>query len=429
MAPAGEVKQAIEAQLATIQSDPSNITNRAELAMIYQANAMPQTAVATWNQILSVEPTAPQHWYMLAQAQYKLGNYEDAVSAMATARDASPERSPLWWQPAFWHIEMGQAAEAEALARQSITIDPNNPGGYVACALAIMEQDRPSEARVVLEQLLAKVQHPYIRYLIGQTYQRERQPALAEPWLAQGDPRKPSFPDLWQTELKEFERGIDASLSRIDDLLEQGRNTDASARIQEAMLKWPQDVNLMHRQSEIYRRKGDIRRWLVVLKQAEKIDPENAATHLNLSLAYNQKGDSSLAMTHAMRSIDINPTMTAAHLQLGRLYILSDNLPEAATTLDKAFELGVEDPNERLQYANVLMRARRPADAEREALLVTQVSPTNPLGWCVLAESRYAQFKRDEAFKTLSDGLAVLPRNQSILMMRQKFEAFEKSQQ
>ena len=252
---------------------------------------------------------------------------------------------------------------------------------------------------------------------------------MAAPWIAQGDARQPDFPDSWQMTLNEYERGIDASLNRIDDLLDQGRNNDASTRIQKAMSKWPEDVNLMHRQSEIYRRKGDINRWLVILKKAEKLEPENAATHLNLSMAYNQNGAASLAMNHALRSIQINPSMTAAHLQLGRLYILNEDLPKAALTLDKAFELGVEDPNERLQYANVLMRARRPSDAEREAILVTQVSPGNALGWCVLAESLYAQFKRDEAFQALSEGLKVLPRNQSILMMRQRFEAFEKSQQ
>ena len=60
---------------------------------------------------------------------------------------------------------------------------------------------------------------------------------------------------------------------------------------------------------------------------------------------------------------------------------------------------------------------------------VTQVAPTNALGWCVLAESLYVQFKRDEAMKALTDGLAILPRNKTILMMRQKFEAFEKTQE
>ncbi len=429
MAPDGEVKQAIETQLAMIASDPDVLSHRAELAMIYQANAMPQSAVATWNQVLSVDPERSQYWYMLARAQQKLGEYDAAIAAMKSAREASPERAPLWWQPAFWHIEMGQAAEAEALARQSIVVDPDNAGGFIALSLAMMEQDRPSEARVVLEQLLTKVQHPYIRYLVGQTYQREGKPELADPWLAQGDPRKPDFPDPWQTRLSDFERGIDASLSRIDNLLEQGRNNDASARVQEALLKWPEDVNLFHRQSEIYRRKGDIKRWLVILKRAEKLEPENAATHLNLSMAYNQNGDASLAMNHVIEAIKINPAMTAAHLQMGRLHILNDDIPEAATSLDKAFELGVEDPNERLQYAHVLMRARRPADAQSEAMLVTQVAPTNALGWCVLAESLYVQFKRDEAMKALTDGLAILPRNKTILMMRQKFEAFEKTQE
>ena len=397
--PDGEVKQAIETQLAMIASDPDVLSHRAELAMIYRPTPF-QSAVATWNQVLSVDPERSQYWYMLARAQQQLGEYDAAIAAMKSAREAS-RREPLWWQPAFWHIEMGQAAEGIRP-----TIDCRRPrqcrrlralacddGTGQAFRGTCRPRTTPDQSAASLHSLPG-----------GPDISKEGKLELAAPWLAQGDPRKPDFPDPWQTRLSDFERGIDASLSRIDNLLEQGRNNDASARVQEALLKWPEDVNLFHRQSEIYRRKGDIKRWLVILKRAEKLEPENAATHLNLSMAYNQNGDASLAMNHVIEAIKINPAMTAAHLQMGRLHILNDDIPEAATSLDKAFELGVEDPNERLQYAHVLMRARRPADAQGEAMLVTQVAPTNALGWCVLAESLYVQFKRDEAMKATRSG-------------------------
>lgn len=426
MTTAGEVRESIDSQLSLIQSDPEDLSMRAELAMIYQANALPRTAISTWNQILQVETENPRYWYMLAQAQHDMGRYESATSTMAIARRLSPESAQLWWQPAFWSIDLGQASEAERLARQSIKIDPDNAGGYVSLALAMMELERPNEARLALEQLRIKVDHPYIRHLIGQTHRRQGESELAASWLALGDARQPNFPDPWQVELQSHRRGIDAMLDRIDELLEQKRNDEAAEIIHGAMKKWPSDINLQHRRSELYRRKGDLKRWLMTLRNAEKLEPENAATHLNLSMAYEKNNDPSQAMTHVVQAIRLNHSMTAAHLQMGRLQILSNNIPQAAISLDTAFELGVEDPRERLQYAHVLLRARRPTDAQREARLVTRINPRDPLGWCVLAEALYAQGKRSDAMNALSDGLAILPGNDSIMMIRARFDAFEK---
>ena len=429
MTTAGDVKQAIDSQLTTIQSNPDDLSRRAELAMIYQANAMPKTSVETWNQVLSVTEDNPRHWYFLAHAEHDLGNFESAISACQRARALAPGNSQLWWQPAFWAIQMGLASQAEILAENSIDTDPDNAGGHIALALALMEQDRPQEARVVLEQLRNKVEHPYIRYLVGQSYQREGRQDLAEPWFAQGDARQPDFPDPWLDELKGYRRGIDASIDRIDSLLDQGRNSEALLAIQSALERWPDDVNIIHRQSHVYRLKGDVKRWLMTLKKAERIEPENAVTHLNLSMAYNENGELSQAINHAILAIRFNPALTRAYLQLGRLYIINDNIPKAAETLDEAFELGIDEPKERLQYAHVLLRARRPVDSEKQARLVTQVTPNNQFGWCVLAESLYAQGKREEAMQALASGLKILPGNQMIMTIRRKFEAFENRNQ
>ena len=429
MAPAGEVKQAIEDKLDLIEVTPGDISTRAELAMIYQANAMPGTSIKTWNQIMAVQTDNPLHWYMLAVAHHDMGNYESAISSIATARSLATDEPQLWWIPAFWSMDMGRTSEAETLARESIRIDPDNSGGHVALALALMEQDRLSDARVILERIRRKVEHPYLRYLIGQTYRRQGQSELADSWLAQGDARQPKFPDPWRTNLESHRRGIDATLDRIDALLDQNKNDEAVGMILDAQRKWPEDVNVLHRRSETYRRKGDLKRWLLTLRKAEDMEPDNAATHLNLSMAYNQNDESSRAMTHAMRSIELNPSVAAAHLQMARLLIVRNDIPEAAGRLDAAFGLGVQDPRERLQYAHVLLRARRAIDAEKEARLVTRVSPDNALGWCVLAESIYAQGRREDAMAALQEGLTILPGNDKIMMIRGRFEAFEKQSQ
>jgi tetratricopeptide (TPR) repeat protein len=157
------------------------------------------------------------------------------------------------------------------------------------------------------------------------------------------------------------------------------------------------------------------------LKKALKIEPENAVTHLNLSMAYRQQENYPQAMSHVVSAIKHNPLMSANHLQLARLHLLNDQLGEAAVALDEAFRLGVEDPQEQLQYAHVLLRVGRYAEAEQQAQLVTFADPQNPMSWAVLAETLDAQGRRQDAMASLDKGLLIAPNNQALQGIQRRF--------
>ncbi|MCH2133563.1 MAG: tetratricopeptide repeat protein [Phycisphaerales bacterium] len=418
----GQVREAIEAQLAIVESNPADIEARAQLALLYQANSLPARSVETWDQVVTAQPDIARYWYCRALAFEEQGRYEDALASAKTARSLSPDTPALWWRPAFWELDMGRPEEAEVLASKAMAIAPDNAGSYVAMARSLMDQGRPEEAIPVLDELRKLTPHPYVVYLIGQAYQRNGQPEEAAPFLLQGKATQPPFPDPWNREVLDAQRGIDATIARIDRLLDESQLEAATQVVQEAQVTWPDDVNLVHRRSEIYRRRGDVKKWTLELKKALRMEPENAATHLNLSVAYLQQNERSKARNHAVSAVTYNPSIPAIHVQIAQLLLQENNLGKAAQALDEAFRLGLQDPRQRLQYAHVLLRVGRYAESEQNARKVVAVDQSNPLAWGVLAESLFAQGRREDAMNTLQSGLAIVPGDESLLMLSQRFQ-------
>ncbi|MAT80798.1 MAG: hypothetical protein CMJ29_04020 [Phycisphaerae bacterium] len=417
----GEVRKAIDQQLAAIEANPADLKARIELAKIYQANELLDESIQSWRQIVDASPNEARQWYWLALALEESGQYEDALSAAARSRELNGSFAPSWWRPAIWELDMGRPQQAEPLAREAIRLDPNNAGGYIALARTLMALDKIDEAIDILNELRGKTTHPYIFYLLGQAYQRAGNKAQADAFFANGEANQPDYPDPWNEEIKDAAQGLDATMNRIDRLIEVGQLDKASELITDSLETWPEEVYLIHRRSEIYRIRGNTSRWILELKKALRLDEENGVTHLNLSIAYLQDEQGSLAFNHAVAAVKFNPLLPQAHLQVGRLFLLQGSPERAVVALDEAFKLGVQDPRERLQYAHALLRTGRFEDGERQAEQVTAVDSKNPIGWAILAETRQAQGKTLAAIDALRNGIAVSPGHPVLLELQKRF--------
>ncbi|MDG2423067.1 MAG: tetratricopeptide repeat protein [Phycisphaerales bacterium] len=417
----GEVLKAINQQLAAIEANPADLAARIQLAKIYQANELPGESIQTWQQIIQASPGEARQWYWLALAFEENGNYEEAISAAARSRELDSTIAPSYWRPAIWELDMGRPEKAEPLARESLRLDPNNAGGYVALARTLVALGRVEEAISILEQLRGMSAHPYILYLLGQAHQRAGNKNQADAYFANGEANQPEYPDPWNDEINDAAQGLDATMNRIDRHLERGELDQASAVIASGQETWPTDVNLIHRRSEVYRLRGNTSRWILELKKALRLDEENAATHLNLSIAYLQSKKQSLAFNHAVAAAKYNPLLPQAHLQVARLFLIQDNTDRAVLALDEAFRLGIQDPKERLHYAHVLLRTGRFQEAERHAQQVTTVDSSNPFAWGVLAETRHAQGNNLGAIEAVRNGIQVAPGHPALLQLQKRF--------
>jgi tetratricopeptide (TPR) repeat protein len=119
--------------------------------------------------------------------------------------------------------------------------------------------------------------------------------------------------------LAEQERKAKAErlLSNGVELAGRGRLTDAIALYDEAIKLSPQSANLFQfrgyallRRSQMKpgTRPNDLRDAVVSLEQAVRLDPSNAWSHYNLSLAYWEEGDKERAVDEVRRVLQIDAT-------------------------------------------------------------------------------------------------------------------------
>ncbi|MDG1837931.1 MAG: tetratricopeptide repeat protein [Phycisphaerales bacterium] len=424
----GEVIESISTQIDSILAAPNDAELRRSLGLLYLANGGPAEATTALEQAIILDPADPRSWCFLGMAREQSGDLNGAIIAMANARELAPSHTPLYWRPGFWLIEEGRPEAAMPLFQQaaaedarSIRPSPDGAAHRIGRARCLLDLDRPAEAIPILEELRGLVTHYYADYLLGQAYRRSGRSEDAAQLRIGATSDPPSFPDPWADAISASKRGLDGRLARIDELLDVNRLRDAANAITQARETWPKEVNLLHRLARLYSLQGNSTAWVRVLKQAARMDPDNAATQHNLSIALTRSGELNEALNHAHLAVSANPNMAEAWMQIGRLIIRLrglDGAPgeddkaaadAALVPIDHAFELGIQTPGEHLMYGHLLLRANRLADAQRVLQRLIERGDADPQAWSILSETWSASGDHQQALRTAIDGLNRFP--------------------
>ncbi len=438
---AGEVREAITTQFEAVSADPTAAAPRRSLGTLYLANGMAPSAAVAFQQSITLGDDSAVTYYLLGTALEMSGDLDQALTAMAQGRDLDPISRQLCWRPGFWLLEDGQAAQALELFERAGMLEqqtgrpqPDGAAWRIGKARALMDLDRPAEAIPVLEELSTLLNHFYVDYLLTQARRRAGITTETVGTTNAAAVEPPSYPDPWWDQVSAAQRGLDGRMARIDELLSQARLADAKLAINEARVIWPKDVNLMNRQSELHRRQGDTKAWVRTLKQAIRTEPTHAASHYNLSVAYQQTGELDAALNHAYQAVAANETMANGWLQVGRLTILTSRFDQtdpaaqqeamdaALVPLDRAFALGVEAPSDHLMYGHVLLLANRLDDAQRILEQLTQrPNGGSPQAWVRLSEVFSAQGDHQSALKTALLGLNRFPKEPLLIQIVDRY--------
>ncbi len=430
----GEVIEAITEHIATITARPADAEGRRDLGLLYIANGAPKDAVDAFRQATTLDPSQAVLWGYLGQAAHQAGDVDTALSAMATARRLEPGHLSVWWRPGFWLLEEGRADEALPLFRQAAIIDresatpaPDGAAYRIGMARCLMDLDRPAEAVPILEELNTLISHPYASYLLNQAYRRSGQADKAAKRRSASGAGPPSYPDSWQDAVSAAKRGLDGRMDHIESLLAAGRLREASAALDDAQKRWPEDVNLLNRRGELYRVKGNIKAWVRTLRQATRIDPDHAQTHHNLSVALQRTGDLQQALNEAHLSVKAKPDFSEGWMQIGRLRIVLSGIDKggreadtkaiqrALEPIDRAFAIGVDASREHLLYGHLLFRGGRLEDSSRVLEQLITRPDADPRAWAILSEVYRARNEHRKALKTAIDGLNRFPGQSDLL--------------
>ncbi len=405
------VRSAIEqAHQAAVDAEES-AEARIAYALVLQANGLAADASTAWAQVSQMAPSDPRPTYYTAMAASERGDVQAAVDAMTQSITLDPTHAPAHWRHGQWLLDLGRSDDAMSAFTEALKHDPSAAAARLGQARVQMERGEHQQAATALQSLLQATGHPHVRYLLGQALQRSGQADAAAPFLRDGDPQAPRFPDDRATALLDAKHGLDAEYDRIDRAIADNDLLKAQRTAQSALKVWPDDIGLLARLGDVHRRRNDSLAWLRVARQAVRVARDDYMTQLNLSMALRANDQLGPALTAAMAAADAQPDVPDGHLQVARIHLVAKRPDDAVAAMDTAFALGVTDPLERLQYAAVLIEVERYDDAITQSHMVAQSHPATPRAWLILGEAHRRKGELQLAFEAAMAGLQHSPQH------------------
>lgn len=142
---------------------------------------------------------------------------------------------------------------------------------------------------------------------------------------------------------------------------------------------------------------GSVDEAIAAFTKALEANPNSAAIHYNLALAYEKKEDREQARKHYQESIRIKPDLSQAYLALGNSYFSDRKYDEAIQALKKASELLPQDYEVFYNLGACYADTSKFNEAEAAFRKASEISPNEPIAHYQLGMALYGQSKNAEA--------------------------------
>jgi tetratricopeptide (TPR) repeat protein len=203
---------------------------------------------------------------------------------------------------------------------------------------------------------------------------------------------------------------IDSSLKAARRLLEQGKNDEALAQLQQIANTNPGTKGLAHEFGVAYYKRGDYLKAIDSFSKATQEDPGDKEGTQLLGLANYLAGRPREAIPY-LEQVEgwySRANVDAAYI-LGVCYIQTKNYPQARSALARMFEVKPDSAAAYLVTARVLLRQEFDPIAEEYAKKAIELDPKLPLAHFFLGELHTYKSKIPEAIADFQAELALNP--------------------
>jgi superkiller protein 3 len=194
----------------------------------------------------------------------------------------------------------------------------------------------------------------------------------------------------------------------------EGCRPEALAAFQQALR-----AGIGKEEATIWRHIGEVQVDLVALdkaieayRNALRIEPNDAASHLALGKLYLDRNDPGGAVPELLAALKIEPSLEGVHASLGRAYRALGDLQSAVTILKQGIDRNASDQESRYVLAQVLLTLRRDDEGRREMEIFRrvqdQISQTNSTFERAVGSAQAGELDRAEDL--LTETLRLAPR-------------------
>jgi Tfp pilus assembly protein PilF len=149
-------------------------------------------------------------------------------------------------------------------------------------------------------------------------------------------------------------------------------------------------------------------------EQAVQAQPGDPLPYWNFATALVDVGKPDQARELLSTALQLDPACGPAHAQMGRVESLAGRVPLALAHFAAAESLGIETPTLRGNYGLELLRADRPAEAEKQLLRALEVDSTRVAEWNHLGVARTRLGRLREALPAFERAHRLAPNDEDI---------------
>lgn len=335
----------------------------------------------------------------------RAGELDEAAAVLLPAREREPQHAPLHWYIGYLLQHRGDVPGAAASFQRACTLDHSLDEAAYALAWTLNDLGRTDEALHWASRSLARARLP--------------QRLLQTGWLQQAS----GHPEQAMASYREAVQSFDPSapeqarlhLHLSQCMLALKRDAHADAMLEQALARWPDDVDLRVASGWRQHTRGDLHG---ALHQAQVLVREYAddaaAWHLLGTLQY-ETGDLSAAEQSFAEVLRRKPMWPDALLRRARIHWQCQQFDDARLLLQRIAPTSAEHAASQELLAQVLLDLDDATAARRVLVLYLRAGPRSADAWRLLAVAQSRRGRTHQVLRTLRRALRLAPEHSACL--------------
>jgi predicted Zn-dependent protease len=154
----------------TLCGQPDGTAQKVKRANDLILAGKPDGAIAIYQELATAFPNQPAFGVNLAIAQYKAGQYRDAIAQCRALLKRKGDLFPAWLFLGASQFEIGETDHAVDALQKALSLQPADVNARVMLADTLLDREQPAEAATNFEEAAkAMPDNPRILYGLGRS--------------------------------------------------------------------------------------------------------------------------------------------------------------------------------------------------------------------------------------------------------------------
>jgi tetratricopeptide (TPR) repeat protein len=358
-----------------VRASPSSARAHGSLGLVYEANGLWDPAQRSFANAAILDPGQPLWDYHRAIALREAGNAAEALVLLRRAAVDLPEEPSVQHRFGQALLDGGEIEAARAAFSRALALAPGQPECLVGLANAEVQRGAFEPARdLALQAVRVAPEFEQAHYVLGLAYRGLGRTDDAARELARGaGARTRHLADPLDAEFQGYVVNFVGQRNAANQLASRGEHAAAARMWERVLAKEPDDKSALTNYAAVLIHLDRLDEAERALGRSLALDPNEFATHLNLSDLRRRRGDLEAALRAAERAVELAPEVAQVHMTRARVLNALDRFEDARGALGEDARLDPGDASSRIAIAETFMKEERRLEAipwYRQALAI-----------------------------------------------------------